>query len=50
MYHKNDSQEQIAQAELELEEDPENPRVIKRLAGLYIQNGRTEDAAVVLEL
>lgn len=46
---KNDSQEQIAQAEQELEEDPENPRVIKRLAGLYIQNGRTDDAAEVLE-
>lgn len=46
---KNDSQEQIAQTEQELEEDPENPRVIKRLAGLYIQNGRTDDAAEVLE-
>ncbi len=46
---KNDSQEQMAQAEQELEEDPENPRVIKRLAGLYIQNGRTDDAAEVLE-
>src|ERR687893_230880 len=41
---KNDSREQMAQAEQELEEDPENPRVIKRLAGLYIQNGRTDEA------
>ena len=46
---KNDSREQMAQAEQELEEDPENPRVIKRLAGLYIQNGRTDEAAEVLE-
>src|SRR5215208_1640423 len=46
---KNDSQEQIAQAEQELEEDPENARAIKRLAGLYIQNGRTDDAAEILE-
>ena len=45
---KNDSQEQIAQAEQELEEDPENARAIKRLAGLYIQNGRTDDAANAL--
>ena len=46
---KNDSQEQVAQAEQELEEDPENARAIKRLAGLYIQNGRTDDAAGILE-
>jgi tetratricopeptide (TPR) repeat protein len=46
---KNNSQEQITQAEQELEEDPENARTIKRLAGLYIQNGRTDDAAEVLE-
>jgi tetratricopeptide (TPR) repeat protein len=46
---KNDTREQMAQAEQELEEDPENPRVIKRLAGLYIQNGRTDEAAEVLE-
>src|SRR5215213_2094111 len=46
---KNDSQEQVAQAEQELQEDPENARAIKRLAGLYIQNGRTDDAAEILE-
>jgi tetratricopeptide (TPR) repeat protein len=46
---KNDTQEQMAQAQQEFEEDPENPRVIKRLAGLYIQNGRTDEAAEVLE-
>lgn len=43
------SDEQIAQAQQELEEDPENPRVIRRLAGLYIQNGQTDQAAEVLE-
>jgi cytochrome c-type biogenesis protein CcmH/NrfG len=41
--------EQIAAAEGELEEDPENPRTIRRLAGLYIQDGRTEEATEVLE-
>jgi tetratricopeptide (TPR) repeat protein len=46
---KDDSQEQIAQAEQELEGDPENPRVIKRLAGLYAQSGRTDEAIEVLE-
>src|SRR3954453_7942439 len=44
-----DTGEQITQAEQELEKDPENPRVIRRLAGLYLQDGRTEDAAKVLE-
>jgi tetratricopeptide (TPR) repeat protein len=43
------SQEQIAQARQELEEDPENPKIIRRLAGLYIQNGQTDEAAEVLE-
>ena len=43
------SQEQITQAQQELEEDPENPKIIRRLAGLYIQNGRTDEAAEVLE-
>lgn len=43
------SQEQIAQAQQELEEDPENPRAIRRLAGLYIQNGQTSEATEVLE-
>lgn len=43
------SQEQITQAQQELEEDPENPKIIRRLAGLYIQNGQTEEAAEVLE-
>jgi tetratricopeptide (TPR) repeat protein len=46
---KDGSQEQIAQAEQELEEDPENPRAIKRLAGLYAQSGRTSEAVEVLE-
>ena len=44
-----DTTQQIAAAETELEEDPENPRTIRRLAGLYIQDGRTEEAAEVLE-
>jgi tetratricopeptide (TPR) repeat protein len=42
------SQEQITQARQELEEDPENPKIIRRLAGLYIQNGQTDEAAEVL--
>ena len=43
------SQEQITQTRQELEEDPENPKIIRRLAGLYIQNGQTDEAAEVLE-
>ncbi len=43
------SQEQITQAQQGLEEDPENPQIIRRLAGLYIQNGQTAEAAEVLE-
>lgn len=42
-------QEQIYQAEQELEEDPENSRLIRRLAGLYLQNGQTDKAVEVLE-
>ena len=44
-----DSGERIAQAEQELEENPENPRSIRRLAGLYLENGQTDKAAEVLE-
>ncbi len=44
-----DSQEQISRAEQELEEDPENLRLIRRLAGLYIQNGQTDKAIEMLE-
>jgi cytochrome c-type biogenesis protein CcmH/NrfG len=43
------SQEQIAQAQQELEEDPENTKIIRRLAGLYIQNGQTKEAEEVLK-
>jgi tetratricopeptide (TPR) repeat protein len=43
------SQDQITQAQQELEEDPENPKIIRRLAGLYIQNGQTDGAAEVLK-
>ena len=43
------SREQITQARQELEEDPENPKITRRLAGLYIQNGQTDEAAEVLE-
>lgn len=42
-------QEQIARAEQDLEEDPGNVRTIKRLGVLYLQDGRTDDAAGVLE-
>jgi cytochrome c-type biogenesis protein CcmH/NrfG len=44
-----DPQEQIEQAEKELEENPKDPEAIKNLAALYYQNGRYEDAARVLE-
>ncbi len=41
--------EQVAQAEQALEEDPENPRAIKRLGALYLQEGQTDRAVEVLE-
>jgi len=44
-----DPQEQIEQAEKELEENPKDPEAIKNLATLYYQNGRLDDAARVLE-
>ncbi len=45
----SDPQEQVSQAEQDLGEDPENPRLIRRLAGLYLQNGQTDKAIEVLE-
>ena len=44
-----DPQEQIEQAEKELEENPRDPEAIKELAALYYQNGQLEDAARVLK-
>ena len=44
-----DPQEQIEQAERELEENPKDPEPIKQLAALYYQNGRYEEAVRVLE-
>jgi cytochrome c-type biogenesis protein CcmH/NrfG len=44
-----DPQEQIEQAERQLEENPKDPEAIKELAALYYQNGQLEDAARVLE-
>lgn len=44
-----DPEDQIAEAEKELEENPEDPDAIKELAALYYQNGRYDDAARVLE-
>src|SRR3954453_14877503 len=41
--------EQIARAQEELQGDPENPRNIRRLAGLYLQNGQPDSAVEVLE-
>jgi cytochrome c-type biogenesis protein CcmH/NrfG len=41
--------EQVVQAEQALEEDPENPRAIKRLGALYLQEGQTDRAVEVLE-
>ena len=43
------SEGQIAKAEKDLEGDPENTRVIKRLGALYLQEGQTDKAAEVLE-
>ena len=43
------SEEQIERARTELEENPEDPRLIRRLAGLYLQNGQTGEAVKVLE-
>jgi tetratricopeptide (TPR) repeat protein len=42
-------QEQIEQAEKELEQNPKDPEAIKNLAILYYQNGRTDDAIRLLE-
>ena len=44
-----DPQEQLEQAERELEENPRDPEIIKELAALYYQNGRYDDAVRVLE-
>lgn len=44
-----DPQEQIEQAERELEENPKDPEAIKELAALYYRDGRLDDAARVLE-
>jgi cytochrome c-type biogenesis protein CcmH/NrfG len=44
-----DPQEQIEQAERELEENPKDPEATKELAALYYQNGQLEDAVRVLE-
>jgi cytochrome c-type biogenesis protein CcmH/NrfG len=41
--------EQIATAEQDLEEDPGNPRLVRRLAGLYLQDGQSDQALEVLE-
>jgi cytochrome c-type biogenesis protein CcmH/NrfG len=42
-------QEQIEQAERELEGNPKDPEAIKGLAALYYQSGQLEDATRVLE-
>lgn len=41
--------EQIERARAELEENPDDPRVIRRLASLYVQAGRTDEAVEVLQ-
>jgi cytochrome c-type biogenesis protein CcmH/NrfG len=43
------TQEQIEQAEKELEENPNDPEAIRELAALYYNAGRLEEAARVLE-
>ncbi len=45
----NNPEEQIDRARADLEKDPENPRATRRLAGLLIQAGRTDEAIEVLE-
>ena len=42
-------EEQIERARADLEENPDNPRTMRRLASLYIQAGRTDEAIEVLE-
>src|SRR3712207_2016957 len=42
-------QQQIEQAEKELEENPKDPEAIKTLAALYFQENRLDDAVRVLE-
>lgn len=41
--------ERIARAQEDLEENPEDPRTIRRLAGLYLESGQTESAVEVLQ-
>ena len=41
--------QQIARAQEDLEGDPENPKIIRRLAGLYLENGQTDSAVEVLK-
>ena len=43
------SEEQIERARAESRENPEDPKLIRRLAGLYIQSGQTSEAVKVLE-
>lgn len=42
-------EDQIESARTDLEKEPNNPTNIRRLAGLYIQNGQTSEAIEVLE-
>lgn len=44
-----DPQDQIEEAEQELEKNPDDPDAVKELAALYYQNGRYDDAARVLQ-
>lgn len=43
------SEEQIERSRTELEASPEDPKLIRRLAGLYLQNGQTSESIKVLE-
>jgi cytochrome c-type biogenesis protein CcmH/NrfG len=44
-----DPQDQIQEAEKQLQENPKDPEAIKELAALYYQNGRYDEAARVLQ-
>ena len=43
------SEEQIERARAELDENPDDPKLIRRVAGLYLQNGQTGEAVEVLQ-
>ena len=45
----NGQEEQVARAEQDLQQNPQDPKSIRRLGGLYIQDGQTDKAIETLE-